>query len=64
MTPYNFNRVVLTRATAERSFLNLSIEFLIFPDFQAFFHKLAEQTNRIAPSLPGRFFKAFPYRRI
>jgi hypothetical protein len=62
VTPHNFNRVVLTSATAERSLLNLSIKFLILPDFKAFFHKLLEKANRIAPPLPRRFFKPFPYR--
>jgi hypothetical protein len=60
VAPHNLNRVVLTRATAERGFLYLSVELLIFPDFEAFFHELFEQTNRIAPSLPRGFFKPFP----
>jgi len=60
VAPHNFNGVILTGATAQRGFLDLSIKLLIFPDFEALFHKLLEQTNRIPPSSPRGFLKALP----
>jgi len=54
------NGVCFPPTTAERCLLDLSIKLLIFPNFEPFFHKLFEQTNRIAPLLPSGFFKAIP----
>jgi hypothetical protein len=57
---HNLNRVFFAPTGAERSLLDLSIEFLIFPNFEPLFHKFFEQPNRIAPSFPRGFFKAIP----
>jgi hypothetical protein len=58
------NGLFFAPTAAERCLLDLSIKLLIFPNFEPFFHKLFEQTNRIAPPLPSGLFKAIPQRRI
>jgi|GEM_PF-5780994 len=57
---HDLNRFFFTPTGAERGPLDLTIEFLIFPNFEPFFHEIFEQPNRIAPLLPRGFFKSFP----
>ena len=64
VTAHNLNGVIFTPSAAERCLLDLSIKLLIFPDFKSLFHKLLEQTHRIAASLACSRFKAYPQCRI
>jgi hypothetical protein len=57
---HNLNGLFFRATASKRCLLDLSVELLIFPDFEPFYHKLFEQPNRITPSLARSFFKAFP----
>ena len=60
MTTHNLNCLFFTPPAPEGCLLHLSIKLLVFPDFEALFHKVFQQTSRIAASLASRLFEAFP----